>query len=376
MRLMVTDKKIVFVIDSMGKGGAERVMSILANHFSNQNEIYIVTLINDKVDYQLNDSIKIIKLSELVNQKQLPILKKIFLPIRFMKKYNGLKKLIKNINPDLIISFLPDSSFLSVLANKKKCKLLISDRNDPKIEYKKALNKLFMKKLYPKADAFVFQTADAKEYFNNIINFNKKDYKVIFNPVNPKFIRERYNGIRKKEIVTVGRLSEQKNHNLLIDSFDKIKDKYPDYVLKIYGDGELREELQEKISDLNLTHRVLLQGVANNVEKEIYDSDLFILSSNYEGMPNALIEAMCLGLTVVSTDCPCGGPKSLINDKNGILVPVNDEKKLMGAIDKVLSNAELRNSLGSEASNISKLVNPNVILSEWNNLIAKVIGDE
>jgi glycosyltransferase involved in cell wall biosynthesis len=179
-----------------------------------------------------------------------------------------------------------------------------------------------MKYLYKKADGFVFQTEDAAKYFEGII---KCDSKIIPNPINPKFIKEPYKGEREKNIVTVGRLESQKNQKMLIEAFGKIESKYPEYSLLIYGDGSKKEELQDLIKEKGLENKVILKGKIDDVENVIDKAKMFVLSSDYEGMPNALMEAMALGLPCISTDCPCGGPRYLMeNGKSGLLVPVGN----------------------------------------------------
>lgn len=369
------NKRIVFCINSLDKGGAERVVSILANHFSKLNEVYIITITDNKIEYELEENIKLIK---LVNKKNIigsKIIKKISLFPKFVIRTIKLRKVLNEISADVIISFLPEASFMTLIANNRKTKIIISDRNDPKIEYKNIIYNYFVHKLYPKADGFVFQTINAKKYFDNFIDFKSKFYDIIFNPVNPKFIRSRYNGIRKKCIVSVGRLTQQKNFDLLIDSFKDVSDFYPEYKLMIFGDGNLKNHLSEKIKKLNLENKIIMRGVINNIQEEIYDSSLFIMTSDYEGMPNSLIEAMCLGLPVISTDCPCGGPRMLIeNDINGLLVDVGNRKQLSKSIKKIIDNYEYGEKLGKNAIRIIDKVNPVVINIQWENLINKVIG--
>jgi glycosyltransferase involved in cell wall biosynthesis len=147
---------------------------------------------------------------------------------------------------------------------------------------------------------------------------------IIPNPINPEFNVKPFSGKRRKIITSVGRLSEQKNQHVLIEAFSRIEKDFPDYELVIYGEGNLRETLENQIKTLKLENKVKLPGVKKNIKNEIYDCSLFVLPSLYEGMPNALMEAMALGLPVISTDCPCGGPRFLIHNYNGLLVKVNN----------------------------------------------------
>ncbi|NFO31263.1 glycosyltransferase family 4 protein [Clostridium botulinum] len=354
--------KIVFFIGGLGGGGAERVVCNLSDYLSKKNDVTILTLSSIKSIYKINQKVTHINLE---NDKKI----KLFLLKNTYRIYN-LYKFIKIKEYDIIITFLPIPSFIMLLFRSIiKAPILVSVRNDPKIEYKSKYMNLIMKWLYPRADGFVFQTEEAKNYFKNIINNN---YDIIPNPINKEFLIDPFCGEREKVIVSVGRLVAQKNHILLINAFSEICNKYPEYKLIIYGDGELRDKLEQRIEELNLNNRVILPGNVENVPKHIYKASLFILSSDYEGMPNALMEAMALGLPVISTDCPCGGPNFLIKHGiNGILIPVGNSKELVSAIDIVLTDKDYLNKLSKESSKICENLSPERIFLKWQKYIYK-----
>lgn len=355
--------KIMFYIGSMGKGGAERVISILSNFFVNKYKIIIVTTVKSTCFYKIDNDIELISLDKNNDNKN-------FL-IRNINRELRLKKIIFNKKPDIIITFLPEPSY-RVLMLQLKIPIIVSIRNDPKIEYNNTGRKLIMKILYKKANGFVFQTEDAKKYFSRKI---QEKSIIIFNPLSAEFDKAPYDGTREKIIVNVGRLEKQKNQKLLIKSFNNILVKYPDYKLYIYGEGTERKYLQELIDELKLTNNVILKGISNNIKSVIYKKSLFVLSSNYEGMPNSLIEAMALGLPVISTDCPCGGPKALIeNNVNGILVSPNNIDELTQSIEKVLENPKYSKKIGIRANMIYEKLNENVICNEWDDYIKKTIN--
>ena len=276
---MIRNKKIVFCIDSLEKGGAERVVSVLANNLSIENNVYIMTIDKEKIQYKLNDNISLIEIEKKYKKNNNPIMNKIFKLYKIIKKTKIMRKRFKSIKPDIIISFLPKASFMSVMANRKKYKLIISDRNDPAKEYNNLIHYILMKLLYSKANGFAFQTNDAMEYFNNKINLKNKKVDIIVNPVNPSF--ENYKNVanRKKKIISVCRLTEQKNIDLLIDAFYDLREKYKEYKLIIYGEGHLRDKLEDKIAKLKLTDQVKLPGIVDDVADKIYDSSLFVLTS-------------------------------------------------------------------------------------------------
>ena len=358
--------KILFCIGNLSKGGAERVVANLCNYLIKEDEVTIVTTKGKKSEYVLDERIKIDCLENEEPNKNF-ILKNI-------ERIKKLQKIVKKEKPDIIISFLPEPSYriLFLKIFNHKLKVIVSVRNDPKVEYKSILSKCVMKILYPLANGFVFQTQEAKEYFNK--NIQKKSV-IIPNPIKEEFLCEPYTGKREKIIITVGRLEEQKNHKMLIDAFSKLPKEFSEYKLIIYGEGSLRRDLEKKIKDLNLLEKFLLPGQVDNIKDKIYKASLFVLSSNYEGMPNALMEAMALGIPCISTDCPCGGPRFLIKDGyNGYLIPTNDIYSLCKTMQNVLGKDQTE--ISKRANKIIVNLNPNKINKDWHEYINKIIKGE
>ena len=349
--------KILFCIGSLEKGGAERVISNLANYFIDNNDVGIVLTLR-KVEYSLDNRIK---LYDLMYDGKLRRLKKLY-------------DIIKEYNPDIIVSFLPEPSYrLLMLKNFIKVPIIVSVRNNPYTEYSSFRRRILMKVLYPLADGFVFQTADAKKYFNKKIQ-NKSV--IIPNPISDAFLkRDIYRGKRNNVIVSVGRLEKQKNHELLIDSFYKNRKKFKGYKLLIYGDGSLKEKLQKKIDLLNMKEQIFLVGKVDNIASEIEDAKLFVMSSDYEGMPNALMEAMALGLVCISTDCACGGPKYLIEDgKNGFLVDVNDINQMSKKMDFVINDISSKeyDGISKQAKETAMNFGENIINKKWESFLMSI----
>lgn len=359
--------RILFCTSSMGKGGAERVISILSNSFVKENDVHILINTKKNIEYELNKKINVVEIDKKTYKNNV---------IRNIYRIIQTKKELKNIKPDIIVSFLPMPSFRVMIANRKlKIPIIISDRNNPKEEYKsKVCNKL-MKWLYPKANGFVFQTEQQKEYFCEEIQ-NKST--IIFNPIKNEFVNVENKNIEKLEntIITVGRLVEQKNQKMLIDAFSKVVSKHEGYILKIFGDGPLKEILEKQIEELNLKEKVILCGVTDDIKTELSKSKIFVLSSNYEGMPNALIEAMAMGCAVISTDCPCGGPRELIkSEKNGILIPIKNEKKLEKSINSLIESEEKIIEFGKKAKNIVGILKEENIIKKWDEYIKKIYNE-
>ncbi len=252
---------------------------------------------------------------------------------------------------------------------------IISIRNDPKIEYKNKVVYFLMKNLYKDVDCLVLQTNEAKNFFEKIVKDNNKLH-VIPNPINEKFdVNTPYVGERDKTIVTVGRLEKQKNQKLLIDAFKIASEKHNDYKLLLYGKGSLQKQLEEHCENNSLEDKVIFKGQVDNVKEEIYKAGMFVLSSDYEGMPNALMEAMALGLPCISTDCPCGGPRTLIQqNENGILVETNNVEQLSNAINMLIENRELSSKIGYSANKIKESYSVNVIAKKWLNVIESMVN--
>lgn len=354
--------KIMFNTSSMGKGGAERVISVLANELIKENEISILLNTTKDKAYELDKRIKLLE----TDKKEISIAL-----IRNLKRLYVSGKLIKEENPDIIVSFLPMPSYRILLLRKIiKKPIIICDRNDPKREYKSFINNLLMKKLYKKADGFVFQTKEQKEFFNKEIQSKSI---IIYNPIKTEFLSKDENILKEDTIINVGRLVEQKNQKMLIEAFAKLPNKYKNYKLKIFGTGPLEKELTEQIQKLNLQERIQLCGVCDDIKTELEKAKIFVLSSDYEGMPNALIEAMAVGLPVISTDCPCGGPRELIDDeKNGLLIKVNDIEGLERRIEDLIENQEKAITIGKKAEEIKDRLNLANIVEQWQSYIMEV----
>lgn len=353
-------KKIMFYINAIHDGGAERVMVNLAKYFSeNGYDTALVTSFRDTWEYPLAPTVRRLTLEEAeIKQSRVK---------RNLSRIKKLRDLCKSEKPDILISFMAEPNFRAIVATMGlPVKTLVSVRNDPNKEYAGKLGRFVGKVLLPMADGCVFQTSDAQKWFPDRL---QKKSKIIYNAVKEDF----YNVVRKPirgEIVTCGRLTEQKNHAMLIYAFEKVQKDYPFATLKIYGEGALREKLQQQIKALNLNEKVLLMGATNNVAKALQTADLFILSSDYEGMPNALMEAMAVGVPCISTDCPCGGPRELFGDDgSNKLVQCGDVDQMAKAICNALENTED----GMTEKRHAEIFKPDRVNKMWETYIVKII---
>lgn len=358
--------KIAIFIGGLSGGGAERVVCNLSNFLARRHKVTILTMASDEPIELLNSDVIRVVLDE---ERRIDN----FL-MRNYKRYRNLTKYLKKSDDDVFIVMLPETTnILLSLRNRIKAPIIVSERGNPIARYKDSwIKTVIMHRLYPHANAFIFQTEDVKDYY--LSEGISVESSVIPNAINEVFLVSDYSEEKEKRIVAVGRLAPVKNFPLLIHAFEKISKKHSDYTLEIFGEGVMRGELQGIIRKLSLSGRVSMPGYVRNISERLRNASLFVLSSNYEGMPNALMEAMALGLPCISTDCPCGGPNFLIKDgENGVLVPVGDCHKMAVAMDKMLSNPEFAYSLGNKARGICDRLAPSKIYSEWEKTIEKIV---
>lgn len=350
-------KKITFFIGTMARGGAERVISILANHYAKKGwKVEIVLLLQNTVRYELNSKITIINLS-----RKGSYLKNLLYWIINIRKY------IVKQKPDRVVSFIGRINYLVLTSLFGiNVPIIISERNDPKNDGRGVLLRFYGNICYRLATSIVFQTNYQKLCFSK--QLYQKSF-IVGNPIEISTTPSSY-FIDSLEITNVGRLEKQKNQKLLIEAFYIINKKYPSLSLNIYGEGSLRNELQSLIDNYDLSNKVKLCGNIYNLHEKISTSKIFILTSEYEGLSNALIEAMMLGLPCIVTDYH-GVDEIIKNNYNGIIVPRNDVSSLVAAIDSLLCSRDLRKNISENALSTTKKYMKTNVLKEWENIIEK-----
>lgn len=372
---MMDRKKIkyLFLITGMPMGGAERVMATLANEFVKRgHQVRLVTLKKAVSAYELDKRVEFIGGGADINSgnfliKRIPMISAVIKGTLFYRRQ------LREYKPDIILSFLTYTNLLSVINNRisrVKYPVVVSERCDPR-KRSKLLIKL-CNIVYPLADCIVCQSKVIQDYF---LNKNPKSVtKVIPNPVNEECINKEEIIKRRKLIVAVGRLSNQKNYDLLIDAFSDIANEYSEYRLEIYGEGPERERLQKKINRLGLNDRIQLMGTKTNVMKHIADAQLFVMSSNFEGFPNALAEAMASGLPVISTNFPSGVAKELIIDgENGYVVDINNREQMADAMRKILGDPLTITKMSKNNVLLREKLNVKTVANMWENLFNDIL---
>lgn len=354
-------KKCLLLIPRMGNGGAERVMATIANNLCEECDVQIVTMTDAESFYALDDKVKITGLGQNVNRKNKVTLLW-SMATGGIKTFFALRKQIKKEKPDVILSFLQSANMMAILLKMfgGKFRLVVSERCDP--AERGFGNRFFEKHFYRKADVTVCQSKKVMEFFKEK---DRKKMVVIPNPIAASAIPPRFEGERRHTVVGVGRLSEQKNFEMLISAFAKLPKQFSDYTLEIYGGGPLEDKLNKLIEEKGLTDRAALMGVKKNVMHYISDVALYVMSSNYEGFPNALAEAMATGLPVISTNFSTGVASDLIGEENGMVIPVGDEAALVGAMEEMLSCEEKWKNMSQENRKLLTTLSEKNVMEMW-----------
>ena len=350
--------KIVFVCDTLGSGGAERVISTLSNEFINQGRcvsIIVLSKVAGTPFYKLKEGVDVHYLTKDIKQR-----------ISVFRKAKLLKRCIEDMNPDIVISFISYVCIYTWWALRKtKIPYIVSERNDPNQRPK--IKQYLLNLSFKKSAGCVFQTTDAMNWYRRIVSTRTT---VIYNPVNldcnPKAIYK-----RKKQILYVGRFSEQKNLFMLIDAFKTFSKSHEDYVLKMYGSGLLKEAIFEYIKQNSLDSKVQMLSSSPKWQKNEADSRLFVLPSKYEGMPNVLAEALCLGIPSVSTNCTIGGPAELkkIFPNSLVLSEEISAESFYSAIEQGLL-------INKNVSGVPDELRVETIVNQWISFINSVITKE
>lgn len=330
-------KKIIFVVPDMAGGGTEKVITLLANEYVKRGiPVGILTYAGNEYAYQLDDRVERF-CAAMPSSGNLKVR---------LERFKKMRKYFKANKGCKIFSFSTIGTGFVVLSTLfMKRDMMVSERTDPQT----CDHKLYRDFFYHFAHTLVCQTPDGIPCFPKSL---QKRACVIGNPVSEN-IADVYDGERKKEIVTVGRLQPVKNQKMLIEAFSIFEKEYSDYTLHFYGKGPLEEELRKQVQGLGLQEKVIFHGFSTKVDEEIRESSMFVLSSNYEGVSNSMVEALALGVPAIATNCPIGGCKMYIKDGvNGLLIPVGDAKALTNAMKKLASNSELADTMSRNARKV------------------------
>lgn len=360
--------RIGFLISNLSAGGAERATSSLANYFSQHgHEVEIITFKDSDSFYTLEDKVTHLRLG--FDEIALSLsLKRIFGALKRMFK---IRSFIKKRKLDVLIGMSFSMTWYTVFATKfTKTKSVGTERNNP-YKYKATKINSFLRKFFYKfCDGYVFQTKKSSLFFTD--KLKKRDIIIpnaIFNETVYKLtVPEK----REKLICAVGRLNEQKRFDILIDAFASIAEKIPEHRMIIFGEGDLRKELEERVASYSLEERIFLPGTDPEAVKVVNHADVFVLSSDLEGMPNVLMEAMAMGVPCVSTRCDMGPEELIENEKNGLLVDVGSTQQIAQAMFGIIKNPDLSEKLSSNARELIRTHSIDAISEKWLNFLKSI----
>lgn len=361
---------IVFVIPTLTGGGAERIITNLANGLALEgNRISIFTFEQGRVFYELSHNIDVICAGFIINRKNRfrAILSN---ALHLSREIAFLYRNINSKNPDVIISFLPIADIAVHIATKYLCKnkipVVYSERNDP--WHRNRMLQFLLSHIYVQSDFFVCQGDNVYEYYSNI----PKEKKIIIpNGLDVYKLPKPIPRVNNYEIISIGRLCRQKNFELLINSFCNIFNSLPSQsTLTIYGEGPDRKRLEHIIAEKGMGNHIFLPGAIKNVWDIAKGASLFVMSSNYEGFPNALLEAMAMGIPVVSTDFNTGIAREIVLPCDGIVVPINNECELAKSIFKIIRQDYHKYNVDYQM--IREKYNIDYICSKWISLLKRI----
>lgn len=354
-RSLMKDKtgniRLAFLIPTIEGGGAERFAVTMCDMFSQDPGYEVALLTSGKKDgeYTLNSK------TNRVN----------ILTGTFLKDVKRLHNYLEHWRADLCVAIDIYANLCGAMARmthqNSRYKVILCERTAPgQIQYS-AVTKAMRFFLFRFGDFFVFQTKGARNFYAKTV---RKRSRIIPNPLRTDLPMR--TDVQRKEIVAAGRLEACKNYPLLIQAFDLVYQKHPEYRLRIFGEGKERERLLRMIKRMKSAKHITLEGFCLDVHEKIKDSDIYVLSSSLEGMPNALLEAMAMGFPVVATDCPAGGCRDLTGENEcGLLVPSGDKKRLAAAILTYIENQQMKQDKAQKAYLKSRSFRRDRIKASW-----------
>jgi glycosyltransferase involved in cell wall biosynthesis len=364
-------RRLTLVVPSLALGGAERVVARMANHWAAAGDaVTVITLSATETDtYTLDARVARMALG-LMRHSTGPVRGAINNFIRIRR----LRAAILESQPEVVISFTDRMNVVTMSACRSlPVDTVISERIDPSQQPFGRRWSWLRRRVYPLARALVVQTETVRKQMEPIMR--GRPIYVIPNavdaPLAAQTAREPRPTDGSLQLAAMGRLAHQKGFDLLIDAFARAADGHPNWSLTILGEGPERRRLEEQINERGLDGRVRLCGWVPEPTTVLRNCDAFVLSSRFEGFPNALLEAMALGLPAISFDCPSGPSEIVRREVDGLLVPAEDIVALAAAINRLLSDDRLRNRLGAEAVRVAERFSSERYYARWDAVLGK-----
>ncbi|HLO69040.1 MAG TPA: glycosyltransferase family 4 protein [Holophaga sp.] len=344
----------------MQSGGAQRVMSILANAWAAQGrEVSLLTLEGpgSRPFFPLDSRVRYIPLG--LSSQSIGLAQKVSNNAARLRR---LRRELRGIRPDLLLSFIDRTNVLALFGcTGLGFPVVVSERVDPASYDIGRIWNLLRMLSYPLAASIVVQVASIRSFFPS---FLRKRIHVIPNPVLPPG-PDLPAAETRPRIIGAGRLTSYKGFDLLLEAFARVANRHPEWRLDLLGEGPERSALEAQARELGLGGRVRLMGNRSDITAQMRGADIFVLSSRAEGFPNVLCEAMAAGVAVVSFDCPTGPSDILRPGVDGLLVPLADVPGLAEALDRLMGSSELRRDLAARAPEILERFGESSILEQW-----------
>lgn len=349
----------MLVVPSLIRGGVERIVSILSKELSNHYQVYIV-IYHGPIEYEIEGQlINLDTPTGSLSQK----IKNTFIRVR------KLKKLVRDISPNYVVSFMGNLQPILTLNP-----VIVSIHINPDVfaAYRKFLTNTIYR--FPNVKKIVVVSKEIEKKLNK--NFHLKNTKTIYNPIDLKLIKQKLLAKRPIDfdyILAVGRLTGQKGFDILIKAFSELSFKNK-IKLIILGDGKERKNLEKLIDELDLKEQVLLYGKVDNPFIYMKYAKFFVLSSRVEGFPLVLLEALACGIPVIAANCETGPSEIIVNRKNGLLVPVEDEEALKLAMEKLFYDKELYKKIKANTLKSVERFSVKNIINEWLELFKEIFN--
>ena len=355
--------KIVFVTHNMAGGGCERVLSRLLWNFTARGDTCVlITECAGESFYALPEIEQHSLLSSAhMRASDVP------------RAYCRLRRLVRRERPDVVLAMPEKVNVWTILfLLGTGVPVVVSERNDPLRHPESRVKRLLRRVLYPLAAGFIFQTRMAAAFFPECI---RRRGVVLDNPLDTGRMPEANTGARDRTIVGAGRLEPQKNFSLLVRAFARFYAAHTDWRLILYGEGSDRGMLEALVSALLPEGVCRLPGTTDKLYEALKTAGQFVLSSDFEGMPNALLEAMALGVPCIATNCRVGGPADVICDgENGLLRPCGDEDALAAAMAQLADDADFSRALSRRAAAIRARFAEETVCAQWRDYLADRLG--
>lgn len=355
---------IVFVSTELCGGGAARVMTSMANYWAEiGHSIAIVSFESASAVsyYPLSSKVRVVFATRILDSINSDTLNNV-------SHFWRLRKTIKSLTPDVVVSFIDTTNVRVLLALAGSgIPVIVSERIDPARHELGWAARRLRDISYRLADAVVVQSCRAAKYFPQTIQAR---ISIIENPVEPQRGSPSKHATR---ILAAGRLCHQKGFDLLLKAFALIANRFPDWSVRICGEGPERNKLEQQVKALQLEDRVELPGTTTDMQAAYAAAGLFVLSSRYEGFPNVLCEAMASGLPTISFDCPSGPAEIVRHGHDGLLVPPQDVEALAAAIARYIEAPEERKAHGLAARAVSDRYSFSSIMFKWQDVIGRIL---